>query len=148
MTHLAIMCGLPRSGKSTYAARLREGQGWTVICPDEVRYALHGRPYFQEAEPFVWAMCETMARALLRNNHKVLIDATNTTKKRRAPWLRIAREFDINPLAFVMLTSPEECHRRNKDNLPSLPNDVIERMADQFEHIERVEGFDPVFVGC
>lgn len=147
MSQLAIMCGLPRSGKSTFAAQLREDEGWTVICPDEVRYALHGQAFVREAEPFVWAMCETMVRALLRNDHKVLIDATNTTAKRRAAWSRIAREFDLAPLAFVVLTSVKECHRRNKDNSPSLPSDVIERMADQYEHVDRAEGFDPVFVG-
>ena len=36
---LAITCGLPKSGKTTYARGLQEAW-WVRVCPDEVRQAL------------------------------------------------------------------------------------------------------------
>lgn len=53
MVKLAIMCGLPRSGKTTWAKRL-EREGWVRICPDDIRRELHGRPFVKEAESRVW----------------------------------------------------------------------------------------------
>ena len=36
---LAITCGLPKSGKTTYARGLQEAW-WVRVCPDEIRQAL------------------------------------------------------------------------------------------------------------
>jgi hypothetical protein len=57
---LILTCGLPRSGKSTWA----RGQGVPVVNPDSVRLALHGQVYRKESENMVWAIAETMIRAL------------------------------------------------------------------------------------
>lgn len=141
---LAITCGLPRSGKSTLAGEMQLS-GWTVVCPDEVRLALHGQAFVPNAEGFVWATTELMVRALLRTGNAVLVDATNTTVKRRAVWLRIAKEFGLQLDALVVDTSLEECHRRNKESLPPLPSDVIDRMAAQWEYPEE-EGIRAVVV--
>lgn len=136
---LAILCGLPRSGKSTYARTLRHEQGFVVICPDEVRLALHGQSFCPPAEAFVWATCELMARSLLQTEHAVLIDATNTTAKRRKVWLDMARSFGIDLEAFVMETPVEECHERNEFvrqyGSNALPRGVIDRMAEQWEPV-------------
>jgi predicted kinase len=51
---LMILCGLPASGKSTHADRLRK-EGWSIVCPDDLRKVLHGEPFRPEAEPMVWA---------------------------------------------------------------------------------------------
>jgi predicted kinase len=136
---LAILCGLPKSGKTTYAKTMR-GEGWVVVCPDTVRLALHGQPFAAHAEPFVWATVELMVRALLQDEHKVLVDATNTTRKRRAQWVRMAQEFGLILDAYVMDTPVEECHYRNSFLMThgsgSVPSEVIDRMAEQWEPVE------------
>lgn len=135
VTRLAILCGLPQSGKSTYARELRRGDPWVVICPDEIRWALYGQDYFQAGEPFVWANAELMARSLLRNEHMVLIDATNSTAKRRRQWVSLAQEFDMDLCAYVLNTPAEECIRRANRNNKLYMKWVIERMAKQFEPV-------------
>lgn len=134
-----ILCGLPKSGKSTYAEEMR-GEGWTIVCPDTIRLALHGQQFEPKSEPLVWANAELMARSLLMGGHRVVIDATNTTKKSRARWLKLAGEFSVDLEAVVMDTPAEECHRRNKALLDnggaSLPSTVIDRMANQWEPVE------------
>ena len=147
---LAILCGLPKSGKSTYARTLKE-EGWVVVNPDTIRLALHGQQFVASAEGFVWATAELMARSLLMSEYKVLIDATNTTKKRRAQWLRLAQEFGLTLDAFVMDTSVEECHERNEEirkyGSGAVPAEVIDRMSEQWEPVEE-EGIRAVMVGA
>lgn len=143
---LAIMCGLPRSGKTTCAKRLQD-KGWVRLCPDDVRLALHGKAFVGTAEPTVWATAELAARALLLSGHKVVIDATNTTKERRARWVRLAHDFDETLVAYVVRTTAEECHRINEECLPSLPGHVIDRMAQSWEPVTESEGIGVVYVG-
>lgn len=80
---LICTVGLPRSGKSTWA---RE-QDAPIVCPDSVRFALHGSVFAARAEPYVWAIAKTMVRALFISGHEIVIlDATNNTRKRRLEW--------------------------------------------------------------
>lgn len=137
---LAITCGLPFSGKSTVAKQM-QGAGWVIVCPDEIRLALTGCDYFQPAEAFVWAVCETMARVLVRSKHAVVIDATNTTKKRRRVWLDIAREFDLPLRAFVLGTEARTCRERAERAGRREMKQVIDRMAEQWEPVEE-EGIE------
>lgn len=131
---LAIMVGLPRSGKSTYAKALQEA-GWTRITPDEFRLALHGQPYYPPAEPLVWAAVELAVRALLRGGHAVVVDATNTTRRRRAGWLKIAEDLGLALEAFVLDTTLDTCHERNLQSRRVIPPEVLDRMAEAFEEV-------------
>lgn len=129
MPALTIMCGLPRSGKSTYAAQLQL-DGWVRVCPDDIRYALHGQQFITRAEPYVWATAEIMTRSLLIGGHNVVIDATNVTRPRRALWVNLAREMGI-PLRIVWTQADAaSCISHNDDKLDVA---IIERMAAEFE---------------
>lgn len=133
---LAITCGLPRSGKTTAVQRL-EADGWVCVCPDDIRYALHGAAFIAQAEPHVWAVAETMARALLIRGRQVIVDATNTTVARRRPWVAMAKEFGLKLDIYHLETSYEVCLARNGGKVdPS----VIERMHRQFEPPTHAEG--------
>lgn len=96
---LIATCGLPRSGKSTWAQR----SSYPVVCPDAIRLALHGQRFASQAEPFVWAIAKVMVRALFGAGHKtVVLDATNTTRVRRdewrsASWGLFFKEFPATP---------------------------------------------------
>lgn len=138
--NMVLLCGIPRSGKSTYAQQRKDTvRGCCIVCPDEIRLALHGQRFEPRAEPMVWAMAEVMARSLLAQGHEVIIDATNTTTERRKPWIRLARDFAA-PLSIKVFQVPEYvAHGRNKapigvvEGYSSLPSTVIERMAKQWE---------------
>lgn len=132
---LALMVGLPRSGKSTYAKAL-QSSGWTRIEPDAFRIALHGHAFFAPAEGMVWAAAELAVRALLIGGHAVVIDATNTTRHRRGGWIRIARDLGVPAEAFVMDTPLTECLERNEGRRHRVPVEVMERMAERWEPVE------------
>lgn len=141
MADLAIMVGLPLSGKSTYAKKMKEEEGWTILCPDEFRLAIYGQEFFKRGDAFVWATVEAAARALLATDHKVLIDATNSTVWEREKWRKIAAEYGIdNPTACVMCTPVKKSFARAVVGKPHM-TPVIERMWDRFQKVSGSEGF-------
>ena len=98
--------------------------------PDAIRLAMHGQRDAAEAEPFVWAVAKTMTRALFIAGHgTVIIDATNTSVKRRAEWISSKWTTRFKHID----TSKEVCLKRaeSENDVDIVP--VIERMADAFE---------------
>mgnify|MGYP003577186420 CR=1 FL=1 len=131
--HLAIMVGLPQSGKSTKAKTLRNGYFYSILCPDEFRQALHGHEFFGPAEGFVWASVELAAQALINNGHSVLIDACNQNRERREPWVRMARKNNLPLVAYPIYTSRDECAERAIANGKVYLEPVIQRMYEASE---------------
>ena len=131
---LVVMVGLPRSGKSTKAKELMTDYGAAIVNPDSIRLAIHGRTFIVAAEPFVWATAKAMVNALFLAGHNlVVIDATNTTRKRRDDWRYgqwDEREFHVLP------TTEEVCLSRctTPDLIP-----VVKRMCDQAEDVSSEE---------
>ncbi len=126
MSKLIVTVGLPRSGKSTWA----KTQGYPIVNPDAIRLALHEKTFLARAEPWVWAMAYTMVEALYLAGHKiVIVDATNTTEKRRKEW---ADRFE-NVEFKVFDTPKEECIQRAEATGKPELIPVIERMAAQWE---------------
>ena len=138
MDELKLICtvGLPRSGKSTWAKKMREEKGWPTVNPDAVRYALHGQRYAARAEPMVWAIVTVMIRSLFIAGHKIVVlDATGNTRKRRDSmagddWVLYYKVID---------TSKDVCLERArnlKNGADEIIIPVIERMAEQHEPLQ------------
>ena len=121
VSRIALMCGLPRSGKSTFAKNLMGD--YVVVCPDDIRLALHGSAFIHSAEPFVWATAQIMVRALMITGHNVLVDATHIRRERRLMW----REYG-KPDIYWVDTPKDICIARG----PELEH-VINRMATDFQ---------------
>jgi predicted kinase len=133
MARLVITVGFPKSGKSTYLDRCFSL--YTVICPDDLRYAVYGQEFWKQGESWVWAVAEASARAALRRNKHVFVDATNTTLRARRSWVKLAKEFDIELEAFVFDVPMQVCVDRAKAEGADHMVPVIVRMATQHEPI-------------
>lgn len=120
---LYMTVGLPRSGKSTWCRQ----QGIPVVCPDEIRLAIHGKPFIKTAEPYVWAIAKTMVKALFGAGHNIVIlDACNGNKHTREQWH--SRDWNVYYKPFK--ASPAEClERPGADDLVQ----VIHRMARHWD---------------
>lgn len=128
---LGIMCGMPLSGKSTYAKKLQD-QGWVRVSLDDIRLALHGEIYKAEAEPLVWESAELMVRSLLKSGHNVIVDTTNRTRERRKRWIRVAKEFGLTLKIYYVDTDYKTCKERNKP-LKRLSQDVLKQIYNEFQ---------------
>ena len=138
---LILTVGLPRSGKSTWARQ----QGHPIVNPDSIRLALHGRPFIAEAESFVWAIAKTMVRALFSAGHNtVIVDATNTTRKRRDEWKSVAAVRKCK----MFLCDTGQAKQRAAEQYPADQAcregllAAIDRMAAEFEPPSPDEGME------
>jgi predicted kinase len=127
---LIATVGLPRSGKTTWALVTSRDHGWPVVSPDAIRQAIHGQRFIAEAESFVWATAKAMVRALFLAGHcGVIVDATNTTRKRRDEWKAPHWTTVFN----VIDTPADVCRDRAAAAGDSEILPVIDRMAAQYE---------------
>jgi predicted kinase len=124
-TVLYAMVGLPRSGKTTFCQKMLVPHGYVIVNPDNFRLAIHGQRFLASAEPFVWSAVYASVNALLLTGHKIVVDATNITEKRRKPWLDRHAEF------ILMGTTKEECLRRAWQTNDQVIIPIIERMATE-----------------
>lgn len=98
MPTLAILCGLPGSGKSTLGRKLKTERGFFVVSTDALRLALNAGVYpkqtdgeYGRLDPVVWELARVAVERLLAAGHDVAIDAIAGTPKRRAEWRELAR---------------------------------------------------------
>ena len=129
---LIMLCGLPRSGKSTHARSCP----YPIVNADSVRLAFHGHKFIPVAEPWVWAFTKLMVRALFLAGHdKVILDSTNIDKRRRDEW--ISRSWTRKVIVFDV--SKETCITRAGNDLEIIP--IIERMSSEYQEPTTDEGF-------
>jgi predicted kinase len=134
MNVLIATMGLPRSGKSTWAKEFSKAHGFPMVNPDSIRLALTGLPFVPEAERFVWATARVMVDALFLAGHAtVILDATNTTRKRRDEWKSKFWKTQFQ----VFDTKAETCRERAGDNASLIA--AIDRMAAAWEPLEENE---------
>lgn len=132
-----LMVGLPYSGKSTVA----KATGLPMVSPDAIRL-VYGHRYYAPIEPFVSGAALLMAHALIGAGHgRIIIDACNNSRKRRAWWIEnLGDEVDtaicwVAPDRTVCLQR-EACRLRARQAEDSHIRPVIDRMAAEFERPE------------
>ena len=137
---LIMTVGLPQSGKSAWA----KTQGMPIVNPDSIRLALHGKPFINSAEPFVWAIAKIMTHSLFLAGHEtVILDATNITIKRRNEW----RSKNWKRIFHTVEASVNTCIERaaqtciDDEHYKGLIA-AIERMDTSFEPVQRDEECD------
>jgi len=132
---LWLMVGLPRSGKTTAALQLAKDTGAPIVNPDAIRLAIHGKPYLQSAEPFVWATAHAMVDSLFLAGHAdVILDACNNTRKRRDEW-KYGKHWAER--RFITIDCDVEIclNRLGADDAKAMAP-VIQRMAEQHEPVK------------
>ena len=153
-----IMVGVPGSGKSTQAEKLKhdwieEGSTAEIISRDSIRFDLLGKgePYFKHEKKVVERYHKKITDAIENKwVDAVIADSTNINKKSRKVLLDLARKADpdIYLIAVVIVDNPEECKKRNakRTDRARVPDDVIDKMARQFEVPTDSEGFDEIWL--
>ena len=109
---LLLLCGLPGSGKSYFAAALAQRIPLVILSSDRLRKILIPRPRYTRGEHRrVFAAAHLLLAQLLAAGYAVVFDATNRTARARQPLYEMAEQAGA-PLLIVEFTAPEEVVRQ------------------------------------
>ena len=135
-TTLYIMCGLPGSGKSTWAKSFKEkleksGYKCVIVSRDDIRFSLiqNGNYFSKEKETFN-SYCDTIQK-YLDMGYQVIADATQIDSTSRAKLLNHLEIAEDVHVSCVYINTPiEKCKEYNskRDGMRKVPEVVIERM--------------------
>lgn len=144
---LLLLCGLPGSGKSYFAAALAQRIPLIILSSDRLRKLLIPRPRYSRGEHRrVFAAAHLLLAQLLAAGYAVVFDATNRTARARQPLYEVAEQAGA-PLLIVEFTAPEEVirqrlARRADGSAPAGYQDYSD--ADWRIYCQMRQGGDPI----
>ena len=147
MAKLIILCGLPGSGKSSYAKAIKDydDEDNTIIhSSDAIRGELFGDPSFQGDNSKVFELLHKRVRADLQAGRTVIYDATNITRKARRGVVNLAHPINDTVECHIIWTDPIECRRRDSLRGRKVGSEVIEKMLRRWQSPFIDEGFDSI----
>lgn len=141
---LTVLCGLPASGKSTYAEKTNE----IVISSDAIRAEL-GDINDQSRNEEVFSIAYKRLRTELKKGNNVVFDACSVSRKSRRAILHQVSGIDCYKKCVIIYQPIDECKKRNIKRDRTIPANVIDRMVRNFDTPAKFEGFDEIILdGC
>lgn len=139
-----VLVGLPASGKSTYADKLKN-EDYIVHSSDAIREELFDNANHQADNDKVFKLLFSRCREDLELGNNVVLDATNMARKKRVYLLsEITRKLDVIKKAIVIATPYNECIDRDKARDRTVGYNVIEKMYKSFQVPCKQEGFEEI----
>lgn len=142
MPTLYMMCGLPGSGKSTFAKKMAPSIPAVIVSSDDIRAEVFGGYNAKDNERLVQLACEQV-REHLKRGENVIFDATNTRKWQREKMLETACGI-ARVVAVHMATPANVCMYRNRTRDRVVPDCVFRTMERLMELPTTAEGFHAI----
>jgi predicted kinase len=143
---LIILCGVPGSGKTTYAKDYIERHPNTIhLSSDAIRKELYGDENIQGDPGDVFSLMQKRAIEALNHGENVLYDATNITRKDRASIIGICPKF-ARIECHIIWAPIETCIERDAARDRTVGKEVIDRMLKRFQAPYYDEGIDEIMV--
>lgn len=152
MAKLIILCGLPGSGKSTYAEELVRYH-WifdpdhdvemVIHSSDAIRKELFGDAGSQEDNGKVFDLMHKRVRDDLRAGKTVIYDATNVTRKARRGAVNLATN-DDEIECHIVWADPHVCIKRDEVRDRKVGTYIIDKMLRRWQSPFIDEGFDRI----
>lgn len=143
---LIVCCGLPASGKGTYAeVVLKAKEQAVIISSDHMRFIMYGDESIQGDSKLVFSKMFKLANKHLSEGTNVILDATNVSRKKRTHMITHeikASKYEI----YYMNTHLEEVIRRNNERERNVPREVIDRMYKTMQIPVKGEGWNEVHI--
>lgn len=139
MSKLLLLCGVPASGKSTWAKNFIAKNNAVLVSRDAIRFSLlkEGEDYFSHEKEVTETFYKMIYNFLLEGQFDyVLADATHNNSRSRVSALtnigaHLIEDVEIIPVYFDVPI--EVCKKRNanRKGLERVPEEVIDRMGRQ-----------------
>ncbi|MFE7413041.1 polynucleotide kinase-phosphatase [Streptomyces laurentii] len=146
---LVVLIGATGSGKSTFARR--HFKPTEIVSSDFCRGLVADDENDQSASKDAFDVLHYIAGKRLAAGRLTVVDAANVQREARQQLVRLAREYDVLPIAIVLDLPEEVCAARNaaRPDRAHLPRHVVQRHRRELRRslrgLER-EGFRKVHV--
>jgi predicted kinase len=150
MAKLIILCGLPGSGKSSYAKDFKRtnntyfNEEIIIHSSDTIREELFGDAGSQEDNGKVFELMHKRVRADLSAGKTVIYDATNITRKTRKSAIACANPVYDTIECHIVWAEPDECIRRDSLRDRTVGPKVIDKMLRRWQSPWYDEGFNNI----
>ena len=141
-----MMVGLPYSGKSCYAEKLKEEFNAVVHSSDAIREEILGDVQDQNNNGKVFDVLHRRVIEDLSNGRNVIYDATNINYKRRMDTIQRLSKVPCEKVCEFMATPFADCVERSKHRDRVVPYEVLERMYKSIWIPQYYEGWDKIHV--
>lgn len=141
---LILLCGIPGSGKTTYAEKMKNSYTYH-LSSDAIRKELYGDENIQGNPSDVFALMQDRTIMLLNNGFDVIYDATNITRKDRASIIAKCPRF-AQIKCHIIWAPIETCIERDAARKRTVGKEVIDRMLKRFQPVFYDEGINEIKV--
>lgn len=141
---LVLLCGIPGSGKSTFAKIYEPLKHHVVLSSDDIRKELWGDESEQSGNHEVFKLLYKRMYYAICNGITVVFDATNISVKLRKKAIKSCPK-DTERWAVYFVPNVEKAKENNSKRERVVPEYVIERMARKFVAPTHDEGFDRIW---
>ena len=140
-----ILCGIPGSGKTTYAKKYIEQFGGIHLSSDLIREELYGDESIQGNPNEVFNLMQKRAIEALNNGKSVVYDSTAVTRKDRAGIISACPKF-VKIECHIVWAPIETCIERDAARKRTVGKEVTDRMLKRFQAPYYDEGIDEIKV--
>ena len=136
------MAGLPGTGKSTIAAKIRERLGYPLVSVDQIESAVlsAGIDSDQPTGLAAYLVAETLAGNVLESDRSIIVDAVNAVNPAREQWVSLASRHGAALTFIEVVCSDPAVHRerleaRSRD-LPHVSEPswhAVEQSLDEYD---------------
>lgn len=143
---LIMLCGIPGSGKSTYAKNYVEHNNNVIhLTSDGIREELYGDASTQGNPSEVFSLMQKRAIEALNNGQDIIYDATNITRKDRQGIISVCPKF-AKIECHIIWAPVEMCIERDTTRERTVGKEVIDRMLKRFQAPFYDEGIDEITI--
>lgn len=143
MSEFIMLVGLPASGKSTYAKKLKD-KGYNIHSSDAIREELTGDANSQDINGKIFSILHKRIKKDLENSISCVYDATNMSMKRRISFLKEIKKYNCHNKCLLFVTPVEVCKERNQSRDRKVPDHVFDKMLKQFQCPYYYEGWHEI----
>lgn len=140
---LIILCGIPGSGKTTYAQNYIKEHGGIHLSSDLIRKELYGDESIQGNPQEVFSLMQKRAIDTLNDGHDIVYDATNITRKDRSGIISLCPKF-VQIECHIVWAPIAACIERDASRERTVGKAVIDKMLKRFQPPFVDEGIDEI----